>query len=193
MNILVKTLSDHILVRPDTTWKRNNEDMYVPSFVKRMDWCPVLSMRICRSGRYVSPRFARRYYDAIGSGVLLYPRLYSPDDDILTLQELFAQGCCLNHTSLVPTPSYSPERINECRFFLSLSAGSQKEEYSFECPSTETLEKSLAKASEVAWLRTGDILCIELDQRRALSEGEQTLRFEGSLLEGNNIDFEVKF
>ena len=25
MNIVVKTVSEHILVRPDTTWKRNND------------------------------------------------------------------------------------------------------------------------------------------------------------------------
>ena len=192
MNIVVKTVSEHILVRPDTTWKRNNEDMYVPSFVKRMDWCPVLSLRISRSGRFISPRFAHRYYDAIGIGVLLYPRLYGPDDDLLTLQELFAQGCCINHTSLVPTPAYGPERIAECRFSLSLSAEDNKEGFCFDCPSRDELDLALSKASEVAWLRTGDILCIELSERKALPP-EQTLRFEGTLLGEKNIDFEVKF
>ena len=72
------------------------------------------------------------------------------------------------------------------------SAEDKKEEFRFDCPSMQELDLALSKASEVAWMRTGDILCIELSERRALPP-EQTLRFEGSLLGEKNSDCEVKF
>ena len=181
-----------IFTKPDSALLKDGKPFFLPEELGRIDYEAELVVRICRLGKSIPQRFAHRYYDAIGSGVLLYPRLYGPDDDLLTLQELFAQGCCINHTSLVPTPAYGPERIAECRFSLSLSAEDNKEGFCFDCPSMQEMDLALSKASEVAWMRTGDILCIELSERRALPP-EQTLRFEGCLLGEKNIDFEVKF
>lgn len=58
MNIIVKTSSGHITVRPDTTWEKDNEDFYPPEFVDELTYSPVLFARILKPGRSVGRKFA---------------------------------------------------------------------------------------------------------------------------------------
>ena len=46
MNIIVKTSTGRIVVRPDTTWEKDNEDFYPPEFVDELTYSPVLFARI---------------------------------------------------------------------------------------------------------------------------------------------------
>ena len=73
MNIVVVNSSSRVFVRPDTTWERDNEDLYVPEFIGSLAWTPVLFARISKPGRSIGARFGTRYYDLIGAGINLYP------------------------------------------------------------------------------------------------------------------------
>ena len=101
MNIIVKTSSGHITVRPDTTWEKDNEDFYPPEFVDELTYSPVLFARILKPGRSVGRKFASRYYDSIGFGVLLYP-----ENMLDGTPEGYAQAICLDHTSFLPSPMF---------------------------------------------------------------------------------------
>ena len=91
MNIPVITASGKVIVRPDTTWERDNEDVYLPEFVNSLSWTPVFFARVSKPGRSIGRAFASRYYDGIGFGVLLYP------DDLLDgSEEGFACASCLD-------------------------------------------------------------------------------------------------
>ena len=58
MNIPVITVSGKVIVRPDTTWERDNEDLYLPDFVNSLSWTPVFFARVSKPGRWIGPAFA---------------------------------------------------------------------------------------------------------------------------------------
>lgn len=66
MNIALKTYSGSIVVRPDTTWERDNEDLFLPDFVTGLEFTPVLAIQVTRPGRSISSKFAGRYYGNTG-------------------------------------------------------------------------------------------------------------------------------
>ena len=51
MNIIVKTASGHIIVRPDTTWEKDNEDVFPQDFIDTLTFAPVMFARVCKSGQ----------------------------------------------------------------------------------------------------------------------------------------------
>ena len=53
MNIVVFSSDSNVFVRPDTTWERDNEDLYVPEFINTLSWTPVLFARISKPGRSI--------------------------------------------------------------------------------------------------------------------------------------------
>ena len=168
MNIVVRTAEGKYIVRPDTTWERDNEDIYIPEFVDRISWTPVLFARISKPGRSVGEDFAERYYDGIGYGVLLYP------EDMCDGSEAgFACASCLDHTSFLPFPIYNkvtldrPGNVFELRFSSDGdSAGSLI--FSHSNASSAEIRKAIAEATRYIYIRTGDIIAIELQPRKPL-------------------------
>ena len=56
-------------LKPDTALLRNNDPFYVPSFSREVHYETELVVRICRVGRSVEEKFARRYYEEVGLGI----------------------------------------------------------------------------------------------------------------------------
>ena len=104
MNIVVVNSSSRVFVRPDTTWERDNEDLYVPVFIGSLAWTPVIFAHISKPGRSIGARFGARYYDLVGAGVQLYP-----EDLMDGSAEGFACACCLDHSSFLPSPELARE------------------------------------------------------------------------------------
>ena len=73
MNIIVKPYGSELCYcRPDTTWERENRDFYVPEGIGNISWAPVIFARVSKAGKCISPKFASRYFDAFGFGMLMY-------------------------------------------------------------------------------------------------------------------------
>lgn len=147
MNIVVLTYKGRMVVRPDTTWVRKDEDFYVPDFVDSISVSEVLCARISRPGKCIAPRFAERYYDATGSGLLLYADNLMDGDE-----EGYACASCLGHSSYVKMPETPKESATE-------------EERSL-------IRAAIAEVSKYALVRTGDILAVEMERRRHLCSRE---------------------
>ena len=96
MIIAVKTFTGKVIVRPDTTRVKDGEDAYMPEFISRLEWSPVLYTRITRPGRSISGKFAHRYFSDFSAGILLYP-----SDLMDGSEEGYACASCLDHTSLL--------------------------------------------------------------------------------------------
>lgn len=158
MNIIVRTYGGNIIVRPDTTWSRNNDDYFVPDFVDEISWSPVLCVRISRLGKHIGEKFASRYYDGVGRGVLLYP------ENLLDgTPESFAAANILDRTSCIVLPEGDVS---------SLGADGKA-----------LIDKTLAGASRIARVRAGDILAVELAPRGHLcsrDSGRFELRKDGA-------------
>lgn len=54
---------------PDTALLKNNRPFFIPDYADPCSYQGSLVIRISRLGRYISPRFAHRYYDACTLGI----------------------------------------------------------------------------------------------------------------------------
>lgn len=187
MNIIVKTSSGHITVRPDTTWEKDNEDFYPPEFVDELTYSPVLFARILKPGRSVGRKFASRYYDSIGFGVLLYP-----ENMLDGTTEGYAQAICLDHTSFLPSPMFPPERLERNGHFRLFR--NEHDLFVFDQPSLNMIEDAIVEATKLLYIRTGDLIAIELAPRKPLTiRPDVSSHITGTFDNNEIIDFQIIF
>ena len=174
-------------MRPDTTWEKDNEDFYPPEFVDELTYSPVLFARILKPGRSVGRKFASRYYDSVGFGVLLYP-----ENMLDGTPEGYAQAICLDHTSFLPTPMFQPQRLEEDgRFSLFRN---EVELFTFDHPSLDMIEDTLVEATKLLYIRTGDLIAIELAPRKPLTiRPDVSSHITGTFDNNEIIDFQIIF
>lgn len=189
MNILVRTYSGNTVVRPDTTWEKDNEDFYPPEFVNRLTFTPVLFARISKPGRSIVRRFAARYYDAVNYGMLLYP-----ENMIGSSVESYAQAICLDHTSFLPSPLSMPEELFKDGALSIRLDGSSIYEYAPTQSGKDLIEEALEEVSKMCYIRTGDIVAVELDARKLLTVKENgTVHIEACSAGTKTMDYRIIF
>lgn len=191
MNILTRTYSGRIVCRPDTTWEKDNEDFYPPQFVEALGYAPVFFAHILKPGRSVQKKFAGRYFDGVGFGILLYPR------NIMDCSpEGFAEALCLDKTSYLPAPCIALSEYSslpsETGFILKKN---ERELFRCALPPLGMAEDAIVQASRLAYIRTGDIIAIELAARSPLtqkSEGRIMIASE-QIGSAGKLDFSIIF
>lgn len=176
------------MFRPDTTWKQGDDAVYFPDFIGSASACPVLFARISKAGRSIDSKFAGRYYDAIGYGMLLYP-----DDLMADGPEGFACACCMDHTSFLSYPLLDKATLDNPEHGLRIERDGEE---IFRSPAgkAEYIAESIETASRFCYLRTGDFLVMELSQRMPLasrSDGERQIC--GYFGDNMVFDFKVVF
>ena len=188
MNIIVRTFEGKCIVRPDTTWERDNEDLYLPEFINSVSYTPVFFARISKPGRSIGERFAARYHEGINFGVLLYP-----DDFLDGSPEGFAEASCLDHTSFLPFPVHDEMTLGQAGEGFKLFRGSELIFSNDEC-SIGSIEKAIANASRRIYFRSGDLICIELAPKQTLcSRNDNDLRISASFRDLQILDFRLIF
>lgn len=186
MNIIVRTSSGSCIIRPDTTWEKDNEDFFPPEFVTGLAYAPVLFARICRPGRSVAAKFASRYYDAINYGVLLYPENFLDGSETG-----FACASCLDHTSFLPSPLFNRMTLGQQDNDFTLSAGDRCI-FSYNAGTAAMIEQAIEAATRCIYIRTGDIIAIELQPREHLwSREEGDLVMRGTFCDNETMQFKV--
>ena len=193
MNIIVKPYgSDLCYCRPDTTWERENRDLYSPDCVNAWNWTPVIFARISKAGKCISPKFASRYYDSLNFGALLY--IGGAD---------VASGSCVDHTSILPLPLFNPVVLEtEGNKFEVVK--NEKPIFSLETPGADCLldgstllqaaEAAICKASQLTSLRIGDYVAVELAPASVLAEKtEGSLSFKATFCENEIFNFKIIF
>lgn len=185
MNIIVKPYgSDLCYCRPDTTWERENKDLYSPECVNEWHWTPILFARISKAGKCISPKFASRYYDGLNFGALLYIGGYET-----------AFASCADHTSTLPLPLFNPVVMetegNKVEMFKNDSSI-----YS-EVTSAALLQKveeAICKASQLTSLRIGDFVAVELAPASSLAiKSEGSLSFKATFCENEIFNYRIIF
>lgn len=152
MNIIVKPYgSDSCHCRPDTTWERENKDFYCPDGINELHWTPIMFARVSKAGKCIGGKFASRYYDSFGYGLLLYIGDRMPE---------LASASCADHTSLLPLPLHNPELLEEEGKAFTVTRNGEATFSGAGC--REDLEKAICKVSELTSLRIGDYVAIEL-------------------------------
>lgn len=163
MNIVVCSIENIVLSRADTTWDRENKDLYVPDFINSFMYTPVLFARISKPGRCISEKFVSRYYDAIGFGLLLYPT------ELLESGPMgWACASCMDHTSFLPHPLYNPICLGQPENIFELKKDGQSI-YSTPAPDKSLIEKAICTCSQICSLRCGDMVAVELKEISSLA------------------------
>jgi hypothetical protein len=181
-----------VLLRPDTTWERENRDLYSPECVNAWEWTPVLFARISKAGKCISPKFASRYYDSLNFGALLY--IGGADK---------ACGSCADHTSILPLPLFNPV-VMESEGNKFEVVKNEEVIFSLETPVADSLqdiakllqaaEKAICRASQLTSLRIGDYVAVELAPASVLAEKtEGSLSFKATFCENEIFNFKVIF
>lgn len=191
MNIVIKTYGGGgIYCRPDTTWERENKDFFSPDGIRGYLYAPVLFARIAKAGKCIGRKFASRYYDSIGYGMLLY-RSDLMDGGPMS----YASASCMDHTSILPFPMYNRITLESgTNIFSILKNGSEIYSTSEGC--AELLENGISEASSAVSVRTGDIVAIELASPEPLAsrdtDGNHT-EIKGIFCENDLFDFKIIF
>ena len=193
MNIIVRPYGSELCYcRPDTTWERENRDLYSPECVNAWEWTPVLFARISKAGKCISPKFISRYYDSLNFGALLY--IGSAD---------IASGSCADHTSILPLPLFNPvvmetegNRFEVMKNDESLFGLETPEAGCLQDGSTllQVAEAAICKASQLTSLRIGDYVAVELAPATLLAEKpEGSLSLKATFCENEIFNFKIIF
>lgn len=193
MNIAVKTYgTGRIYCRPDTTWERDNKDLFVPDTIKGYMFTPVLFARISKAGKCIGKKFSSRYYDSIGYGLLLYTANFMDNSPLA-----YATASCMDHTSILPFPMFNRVTLeNGDNIFNIFKDGNII--YSTTEGTTELIEQSICDISTVVSVRIGDMIAIELDCPELLAEriadGKQIPTvISGTFCDNSLFDFKIVF
>lgn len=179
MNIAVKTCTDgRWYCRPDTTWERENRDLFAPEAAGGYLFTPVLFARICKAGKCIGRKFAERYYDSVGYGMLLYASdMYDGGSTSV------AASSCLDHTSILPFPMYNRLTLGNGNLFTIEKDG--KEIFRTMEGSTDMIEEALTEISALVSLRIGDMVAIEIAAPSPLVRIGQDSGSEGTEVSGS--------
>lgn len=182
MNIIARPYgSDMCYCRPDTTWERENKDLYSPECVNGWDWAPIVFVRISKAGKCVNPKFASRYYDGFNFGALLY---------ICNEEAHFAS--CADHTSILPFPLYNPVVMENAENTFTAFKG-ETAIFEKDCAAIkELVEDTLCKASQLTSLRIGDFVAVELAPISRLTDrSESEASVKATFCENSIFDFKI--
>lgn len=189
MNIVTLTYGGKTVVRPDTTWEKDNEDLFVPEFVDCLTFTPVVFAKVSKPGRSIGRSFVTRYFEKVGCGILLYP------EDFISggAPEGFAQACCLDHTSFLPGEMSDRTAVPGGDFLVSADT---REVFRSPLPALSVIEDGISEVSRFCYLRIGDLVAVEIAGRMELCR-----RDSGSLchiVAGNAgnapvLDFNIHF
>lgn len=215
MNIIVSLFGSNgtdYCFRPDTTLEKESFDYYIPDGVSELTYSPVLFVRLCRAGKAIGEKFAGRYYDSGGFGVLLYGESIIGSGAAAGL----SMASSLDKTSLLPFPLIDKDVLEKSGNSFSLSVNEHSvnklsanersvNEHSvnersvnersvnersvngngtFACqPDFAGIPEILHRISVRTSLRTGDIVAVELGERLPIHAGEKLC----GMLNGENI------
>lgn len=195
MNIIVSLFGSNgtdYCFRPDTTLEKESFDYYIPDGVSELTYSPVLFVRLCRAGKAIGEKFAGRYYDSGGFGVLLYGESIIGSGAAAGL----SMASSLDKTSLLPFPLIDKDVLEKSGNIFSLSVNERSmNEHSvnellvngngtFAChPDFAGIPEILHRISLRTSLRTGDIVAVELGERLPIHAGEKLC----GMLNGENI------
>lgn len=158
MNIVVLTYSGKTITRPSTTLEKNGHDLYLPDFIDKISVSPALIINVSRPGRAISQKFAPRYADSLTFGCLIYP-----ENLIDGSPEGFACANCLDHTTHIGSEKFALQSSD----YNLIADGSQIA--AAEGFDPDIVSNAIAEVSKYVFIRTGDIIAVELAARRDIA------------------------
>ena len=161
MNIIVKTTSGRCYCRPDTTWEREDKDLFSPDSVNSFLYTPVLFARICKAGKCVGRKFAERYYGTVEYGIAVRAVSINEKEPVtFSVANSFDYSTYLSEDRETSSdlPEFSKNGIPVCRLAQ---------------PPKEDIEQAIEKITSIISIRYGDILLFELHEGVPVIPGDK--------------------
>ena len=170
--------------RSDSSVLRNNDNFYMPSFSENMQCTVGYMLRVTRLAKCMTEKFAPRCYDAVGVAAAFVAQ------DIVERNCALGRPCdeayCFDKSIALSPESVAPDAVGEG--VLDIKIGNSQ------CSTRLgdikiSLDKALAKASELLTLKMGDIVYIAATEPLKPQIGDE---IKVSLNSAELLNFEVK-
>lgn len=168
MNIAVLKPSGNYCFRPDNTLNREARDYYLPDGVDAVTLTPCIYSKVVKAGKCIAERFAGRYVDNYGFGVLLDADGADPMEAI-----------CLDGSSFLSGDTIPLSGIENASFEVSVNYGPWYRGGSFDAA---MLYDALVTVSRHSTLRAADLLAVCLPASIVLHKGD-SFSFAGHKVE----------
>ncbi|MHC2990080.1 2-hydroxyhepta-2,4-diene-1,7-dioate isomerase [Pontibacter sp. HJ8] len=177
-----------IFFKPDTAILRNNEPFYYPDYSQDIHHEVELTLRISREGKNIDPKFARKYYDAIGLGIDFTARDLQAKAKAKGLPWTLAKG----FNGSAPVSEFLPldqfPDLQDINFRLDVN-GELKQQGNSRMM-LNTFDDILAYISRFITLKTGDIIFTGTPE--GVGPVKIGDRLEGYVEAKKLLDFEIK-
>jgi hypothetical protein len=158
MNIAVLKSSGNYCFRPDNTLVREARDYYLPDGVEAVSLTPCIYAKVVKAGKCIAGRFAGRYVDNFGFGVLLDAEGADPMEAI-----------CLDGTSYLSGDTLPLSGIEDSTFEVFVN---EKPWYDGKAFSATMLHDAVVTVSRRSTLRAADLLAVCLPSSIILHKGD---------------------
>lgn len=176
MKILVYPfLTKEFIYKTDNTLIKSSREFFIPGYVTALSVAPALVFRIDKSAKYVSAKFAHRYYSQMSVGLNLYPVNLIPTD--------FKEGKYFpgtvaftmdNTTFISEDTCHVKELFNrDTGVELIFRAGPEIKKFPLKnLPGKEVLNNVIESSTINTTLKSGDLVYIELCAPLFISAGD---------------------
>lgn len=143
----------------DSAVQKSGKPFFIPDFASRFDYRPALAIHINRLGKNIAPKFAARYYDAVGASLTI--------EATDLLERLGKEGLPWAAATMFDGAVIAGEMqpvagktLSEMRMLLEDENG---EEEVAPLPTEDEIAEKIAYASRYFTLKIGDLLLIETE------------------------------
>lgn len=146
-----------IFMKPDTALIKNGSDVYIPDFTNDFQYEIELVLRICKVGKSINSRFARRYYQEIGLGVDFTARdiqkKCKEKGEPWEIAKAFDHSALLS-TDFIPTSEFPS--LNDINFYLKKNG--EIVQHGNSCNMIMKFDDIVAYVSSYFTLKIGDVI-----------------------------------
>ncbi|QCK15970.1 fumarylacetoacetate hydrolase family protein [Mangrovivirga cuniculi] len=177
-----------IFTKPDTALLKNNDPFYYPDYSNDIHHEIEVIIKICKQGKSIQPKFAHKYYDAVGLGIDFTARDIQSKAKSKGLPWAIAKG----FNGSAPISEFIPKSefkdLQDLNFELQVN-GETKQKGNTSLMMYK-IDELLAHISKYITLSTGDI--IFTGTPKGVGPVKKGDRLTGFLEGKKMLDFEIK-
>ncbi|NLD22484.1 MAG: hypothetical protein GX664_08480 [Bacteroidales bacterium] len=157
MNIAVVTSDRDYYFRPDTSLNREAQNFYLPDGVSQLRLTPCIYSKLIKGGKSIGAKFATRYVDSFGFGLLF--------DDIAALQ---GEATSMDQSTVITYETLPLQELSSATFQININSQS----LTFDDFNEQLIINAITLVSKKCTLRASDLIVCCRDESFAIAAGD---------------------